>query len=365
MDNPDLLPIPKTKIGWSLSILIIALSFAIYYPFLFPCLETKYWDSYWSPVTIPETEQPVHYSGMIYIPRYLSSYSSSEMIITITNHGKDTINLELLFVSKYESKNKSGDQSEPIVIFSVDNDNEELTYKSGNHLGFLNIPPGASITQSVWIRQTGAKNGKVNYIIYVLMTNPDGQVVTDPEKLDIKDQYRFSIIDRVASLIQAITDALLLPPLSNVLIIFLALFSVYTVEKNDDENCNEANPPRSEWLKNISKWFYYTACKECESRSKIKRDFWEKFFLSFIRCMGTLGIIVAALVLYANSALHLWQKNLPSGSHNLSNWFGGVLLIVVIAFSIFLYRFPYSKKECQNPGDDNTHPNTPGQDTAA
>ena len=52
MDNPDILPIPKTKFGWTISVLMIALCFMIYYPYLFPWLESTHRENYWTKIPI-------------------------------------------------------------------------------------------------------------------------------------------------------------------------------------------------------------------------------------------------------------------------------------------------------------------------
>ncbi|HNZ02302.1 MAG TPA: hypothetical protein PKJ34_13895 [Anaerolineaceae bacterium] len=380
MDNPDILPIPKTKFGWTISVLMIALCFMIYYPYLFPWLESTHRENYWTKIPInsedntsivPLNESNVStkelkivLSGEIYIPKFVSSYSTSEMIITITNQGEETINLELIIVSSNQD-----DQSIATVIYSLDNNNKELYMNGENNLKFLNFPPGASITRSIYVRQTGANKGMFDNIIFWFIRDSNGQVITAPKEFSIQDYHKFSIIDRFANLVQAITSALLLPPLSNVLIIFLALFSVYTIENNDDKNCSKnkddkndrgVKPPRWEWFQSISTTFF-AFCKLLEEKLRIKQDFWEYLFLSFIRCTGTLVIIVFALVQLATFMCNAWSNKVENPAAESSTSLAGLLLIVAVGLIFFLFRFPFSQTECPIDPNTNTALETTGE----
>jgi len=358
MIDADVLPLPKTRRGWLISVFVIAICFAVYYPFLFPWLESAYRKHFWTSVPTEVKIGSTKLDVTIRTPKYISSFAAAELVITIKNCN-DSLDQT---ANEFEMVLELEDKEENQIAYLLEGDDEILTITGENRLSFGVIPPGVTITKHIWLRLTNYKlsdsntpndieNTDIHTDIYLMSKSPSGAISWDNIEINRDTD---SVIDSLVSLIQALIGAILLPPLSNGLIVLLSLFAVYSIEDYKYIPDRNQDKPNIRKGSSIAMFFRKLRKKIICIRRKIFAD--ERLGLLIIALTRSAILIITLVIMLTTFACIVgnnWENN---SLHNplikgfsitslqaLNTFIWLVTLVVTFFICAFIYKHPIRK----------------------
>jgi len=336
------LPTPKTRTGWIFSLVLISLSFVIYYGVVFDILSTEYGDNFWETSTPLETR---NINIDVTIPRYISRFAAREIIIrakNITNTPQDGFSL-IIAAGEITQNNVCVTRSKntDMVFFCpspnvnsigciLGEDVEKYDGKISNIVVFDSIPPYGQVVRTVWVGggQNEEGNNKVDFGFWEIPNQTLGTNETDDELKSESDtclqfgstSARFN---PKGTFLQSFLRTLLLPPWSNGLIPALVFFVVYATEYKiqPDKNITKL-PPFSlkAFFSDVKKWFrrdtsprtFVVCCQICA------------FGLVALLYFGIAAVIVSVPLVFSHwiggtDGIFLWL---------LRSIFGAILILI-------------------------------------
>lgn len=276
------LPVPTTRNGWRNAFFLIGIAFGVYYLILFAQLEEVYYQNSGEPRFFSFDDKQIPISIKAYTPQYLSSFSTRELRLQISNTHQYTSNLELnpdvwqvVMVVSADILSEKGLQeleprNRPVIMFcAAETQTSTSCMEGSNQIEIDSLSPGATATRIVWVTAHNldkASNVTVNFWVKVMLrkkTAPQGgqpqssnqaqngvkSIINDGSWLiytPSPDQPLQAVENKWRVFLQTLVKAVLLPPWSNGLLIAMVLLVVSLTE------------PAEELRKNASqvKWFW-------------------------------------------------------------------------------------------------------------
>ncbi len=219
------LPIPSKKSAWLLAIKLIVVAFVTYYPVLYFCLEQAYQSSF-SPVQLNCSDKPKDCNGARgfdlygWVPKYVTSFSSSQADLFI----KTKQDFEDFRITLKNEDFKS--EHVPWIFRGGESLSENIS------LHYRDLPTDSLIPISFSIQPFGQKDlfDDGQRVVLSVYTKQESSQ-TDSRKMAVDSITFASVrIDPIAVFVMGIVKVLLLPPLSNGLLVALALAVAWSFE---------------------------------------------------------------------------------------------------------------------------------------
>ncbi len=148
------LPVPRTRIGWMFSLLLIIVSFFIYYFWVFDCISDKYYQNFWH--TQPYDSQN-NVSFELRVPAQLSPFVYRELLIRARNISDKTVGP--FSMTLFAGTMKDGEfcpyledgQFAPVLFCFAPNNNSVGCNEGSNIIEFGELPAYGEIVRNVWV----------------------------------------------------------------------------------------------------------------------------------------------------------------------------------------------------------------------
>lgn len=252
------LPVPDTRVGWVSALVVIIVSFFLYYGWGYGYLSRIYRDaritvSFYPPEkseeaeekteegkTVQTTLQTIPIEVQMRVPRYLSSFAPQPVTIVFRNTSKDeSITLDRWSIlarscsDENTQENEKRQQEEAddssIVLFCPSPDQTStMCLDNANFGGGETIYPGDSIQRTLWAT-ANHQNKQTGTVCFDIQISTDNN--REPDSLTSKeDNEKRTTISNWGSTAYGIIRAILLPPWANGFIPIWGLFYVFIVE---------------------------------------------------------------------------------------------------------------------------------------
>ena len=219
------LPIPSKKSAWLLAIKLIVVAFVTYYPVLYFCLEQAYQSSF-SPVQLNCSDKPKDCNGARgfdlygWVPKYVTSFSSSQADLFI----KTKQDFEDFRITLKNEDFKS--EHVPWIFRGGESLSENIS------LHYRDLPTDSLIPISFSIQPFGQKDlfDDGQRVVLSVYTKQESSQTDSRKKAVDSITFASVRIDPIAVFVMGIVKVLLLPPLSNGLLVALALAVAWSFE---------------------------------------------------------------------------------------------------------------------------------------
>lgn len=231
---------PLTLNGWLVSLVLIPLSFVIYYIGLYGEISAMYQKDFWSSATYLSREGNIHVR--VHIPKYIADFVSREIRLEVWSEAEEIQGLTIIVESKIaDDDNKecpsTSNLNPPFIYVTASPIDENNT--TGSSTAELEVPPFGTSVGTMWVVVKPMKdiqNGQCVTLQFYLL---DKELRPQPMEFEDSPDGKFTILfDRFQTLRHSLISHLLLPPWSNVVLPSVIFSLVWFVEKSikpDDE----------------------------------------------------------------------------------------------------------------------------------
>ena len=229
----DKLPVPNTKTGWLVALVLIALSYLGYYACNgYTYIQQKYNATLWKPLFYEDGNIRVQ----MRIPRYLSSFVPREVVVTIYNAGDISLPPDtwVILTGAYSEEESCPrpDETHPLVHFCAYTPSTASSCSdTRSYFQVEEIPSGGNRSYTLWVTadlpnetDTGSSDEKN-------MTHFGLRRKSKTGCMDPRGNNSASILGAKESFFHSLIGTLLLPPWSNGFLPALALFATFLAEE--------------------------------------------------------------------------------------------------------------------------------------
>lgn len=231
---------PLTLNGWLISLILIPLSFVVYYIGLYEEISAMYQKDFWSSATYLSSEDNIHVR--VHIPKYIADFVSREIRLEVWSEAEERQMLTIVVESSISDDNKecpsTSNLNPPFIYVTTLPINENNT--TGSSAAEIEVPPFGTSVSTMWVGikpMKGIQNGQCVTLQFYLLEKMELQ--PQPMAFEDRPDGKFTILfDRFQTLRHSLISHLLLPPWSNAVLPSVIFSLVWFVEKSikpDDE----------------------------------------------------------------------------------------------------------------------------------